>query len=191
MFFYSVRIFKSAGVASENAAYANLGAGCINLFVACFSPFLMKTVNRRPLSMISCSGSAIFLIVLGVVIYCIEMADWLPFACIASVFAYLIFYQIGLGPIPYFIGSEIFEVPTRPAGMALGSVSSWSCNFLVALLFPTLQEAMGAWVFTIFAATCVLLTLILKRYLPETRGRNPSETAQLIAKGFSSQPNVK
>lgn len=190
VFFYSVRIFKSAGVPPENAEYANLGAGCINLFVAFFSPLLMKTINRRPLSMLSCAGSFVFLVVLTFVIHFIELADWLPYACVASVFAYLIFYQIGLGPIPYFIGSEIFEVPTRPAGMALGSVSSWSCNFLVALLFPTFQVWWGAWVFLPFAVTCLLLTVLLKVYLPETRGKNPSETAPLVAQGFASRPNV-
>lgn len=105
VFFYSVRIFKSAGVPPEDAEYANLGAGCINLFVAFFSPFLMKTVNRRPLALISCFGSFVFLVVLTCIVHFIELADWLPYACVASVFVYLIFYQIGLGPIPYFIGS--------------------------------------------------------------------------------------
>lgn len=105
VFFYSVRIFQKAGVEKEQAEYANLGAGCINLFVAFFSPLLMKTINRRPLSMFSCAGSFVFLIVLTFVVHFIELAEWLPYACIASVFAYLIFYQLGLGPIPYFIGS--------------------------------------------------------------------------------------
>lgn len=105
VFFYSVRIFKSAGVPAEDAEYANLGAGCINLFVAFFSPILMRKVNRRPLSKLSCAGSCIFLVVLTFVINFIELADWLPYACIAAVFLYLIFYQLGLGPIPYFIGS--------------------------------------------------------------------------------------
>lgn len=191
VFFYSVRIFKSAGVPPESAEYANLGAGCINLLVACFSPFLMKTVNRRPLSMLSCFGSFVFLLVLTAVVHFIELASWLPYACVASVFAYLISYQIGLGPIPYFIGSEIFEVATRPAGMALGSVASWSCNFLVALLFPTFQVWWGAWVFLPFAITCLLLTVLLKVYLPETRGKNPADTAPLVAKGFASRPNAQ
>lgn len=110
VFFYSGRIFKSAGVPKEHAQYANLGAGCVNLFVAFFSPFLMKTVNRRPLSMLSCFGSFVFLIVLTAVVHFIDLADWLPYACIASVFAYLIFYQMGLGPIPYFIGSGMVDI---------------------------------------------------------------------------------
>lgn len=105
VFFYSVRIFKSAGVDASDAEYANLGAGCINLFVAFFSPFLMKTINRRPLGMLSCAGSCVFLFILTFVIHFINLAPWLPYASIASVFCYLIFYQIGLGPIPYFIGS--------------------------------------------------------------------------------------
>lgn len=105
VFFYSVQIFKSAGVEASKAEWANLGAGCINLFIAFFSPFLMKTINRRPLSMLSCFGSSVFLFLLTFVVYFIDTAVWLSYACIASVFCYIIFYQIGLGPIPYFIGS--------------------------------------------------------------------------------------
>lgn len=34
-----------------------------------------------------------------------DLATFLPFACIVAVFGYIIAYQFGLGPIPYFIGS--------------------------------------------------------------------------------------
>uniref|UniRef100_A0A182SJZ0 Major facilitator superfamily (MFS) profile domain-containing protein n=1 Tax=Anopheles maculatus TaxID=74869 RepID=A0A182SJZ0_9DIPT len=103
---------------------------------------------------------------------------------------YILFYQIGLGPIPYFIGSELFEVGPRPAAMALGSLASWGCNFIVAMLFTTLQSAWGAFVFLPFACTCVALTVLLKIYLPETRGKHISQIVPLVAKGFSSKPLV-
>lgn len=33
------------------------------------------------------------------------MASWLPFASIIAVFAYILAFEIGLGPVPYFIAS--------------------------------------------------------------------------------------
>lgn len=34
-----------------------------------------------------------------------DEASWLSYACVVALFGYIIFYQLGLGPIPYFIGS--------------------------------------------------------------------------------------
>jgi SP family facilitated glucose transporter-like MFS transporter 3 len=118
------------------------------------------------------------------------VANWLAYACVVTLFGYIIFYQIGLGPIPYFIGSELFEVSTRSAAMSLGSLASWSGNFLVGMLFPTLRTYMGPWVFLIFATVCLLLSLFLYVYLPETRGKEISEISESVSKGFKSRPNV-
>lgn len=105
VFYYSVSIFETAGFSPKVAEWANLGAGCINLLTAFFSPLLMANVNRRPLAFISCLASGLFLATLVVIFHYIAVVSWFPNACILAVFGYIVFYQIGLGPIPYFIGS--------------------------------------------------------------------------------------
>ncbi len=139
-----------------------------------------------------------------------ELASWLPYACIAAVFGYIIALQLGLGPIPYFIGTgslkhyafkviinprifdflakELFESAPRPAAMSLGSLSLWTCNFIVGMAFPSLLELWGAFIFLAFAVVCFTLAVFLKFYLPETRGRNSSDIAPLVADGFKSKP---
>lgn len=61
-------IFESAGFSSRNAKWANLGAGCVNLLTACFSPLLMAKVNRRPIALWSCFFSGVFLTILTFVV---------------------------------------------------------------------------------------------------------------------------
>lgn len=190
VFYYSVQIFVKAGFSPTNAKWANLAAGCLNLTTAFFGPLIMTRVNRRPLIFWSCLISGFFLFQLTFVVYFIDKVSWFPFACIAAVLFYIFFYQIGLGPIPYFIGSELFEVGPRPAAMAMGSLASWTCNFIVGMTFPTLQSLWGAFVFLPFAIVCVLLAILLRIYLPETRGKDASEIAPLVSKGFNSRPNV-
>lgn len=56
------------------------------------------------------------------------------------------------------------------------------------MTFPTLQMAMGASVFLIFATVCLSLTIFLKFYMPETRGKDTSVVARLVADGFKSRP---
>ncbi|XP_053666520.1 solute carrier family 2, facilitated glucose transporter member 3-like [Anopheles marshallii] len=187
VFFYSVSIFESVGLSSNAAKFANLGVGCLNLFVSLFLPLLMARYNRRALSILSCSCCAIILFILTLSIHFNDLAEWFSYVCIGSILLYIIFFQLGLGPIPFFIGSELFDLGPRPTAMALGSLSSWGCNFIVGMAFPTLQSVWGAFVFLPFSITCVLLTVLVKFYLPETRGKEVTDVAQKVAHGFRSK----
>lgn len=83
--------------------------------------------------------------------------------------------------------AELFEVAPRPVAMSMGSLASWSCNFIIGMAFPPLSNAWGAFVFLPFSVTCTLLFILTKLYLPETRGRDPSEVAPMVANGFRSK----
>jgi MFS transporter, SP family, solute carrier family 2 (facilitated glucose transporter), member 3 len=72
--------------------------------------------------------------------------------------------------------------------MSMGSLSSWFFNFMVAMTFPIVEKAIGASVFLIFAFVCLLLAILLKFYMPETRGKDISEIAKIVADGFRSHP---
>lgn len=140
----------------------------------------------------------------------------MPWLCTVAVLAYVIFYGIGLGPIPFFIGSELFEVGPRPAAMSLGSMFNWGGNFLVGMTFPSLQAAIGPYVFLIFAVCILILVqfneyvvlsvvvsqratfcsqrnvkiVYYRTYLPETRGRSTTDIAAAMTQGFKSKPNA-
>lgn len=187
VFYYSVEIFQHAGLSATNAKWANLGAGCVNLVTALFTPLIMKKCDRRPIIMGSCFFAGIFLFILTFVVHFIEKVSWFPIACVFTVFSYILAYQIGLGPIPYFIGSELFEVAPRPAAMSLGSLASWFCNFYIGATFLRMRELMGAFVFLPFAIVCFGLVALTGRYLPETRGRQASDVVPLVSHGFSSR----
>ncbi|KAH8371635.1 hypothetical protein KR093_008344, partial [Drosophila rubida] len=187
IFYYSVSIFTKAGFSEANAQWANLGAGCLNLTISLLGPLLMATCRRRTLMMLSSSLCAVFLFCIAFVLNYIESVSWFAWACIVCIMGYIFFYQFGLGPIPYFIGSELFEVAPRSVAMSMGSLASWTCNFIIGMAFPSLQSAWGAFVFLPFSVTCVLLFLLTKFYLPETLGRDPSDVAPLVAKGFRSK----
>lgn len=188
VFYYSVMIFQNAGLSEANAKWSNLGVGVVNLITAFFTPYIMERYNRRPVILLSCMLSGLFLVSLCVSIELTHVISWFSVLCVLAVFAYILVYQIGLGPIPYFIGSELFEVSTRSAAMSLGSLSSWACNFLVAMAFQPIAEAIGkSLVFLVFACACFALCVLLYRYLPESRGKQPSEIAPIVAHGFRSK----
>ncbi|KAG5670887.1 hypothetical protein PVAND_001119 [Polypedilum vanderplanki] len=188
VFYYSVSFFEAIGFTKANAEWANLGAGCLNLFVSFFSPVLMEKVDRRPLILLSSIGCGIFLLLLSIFYGYNYYSSSFPILCVIALLGYILLYQIGLGPIPFFAATELFEVAPRSSAMALASLSSWTCNFLVGMTFPTLRKSMGASVFLIFAVVCFALTALLKFYLPETRGKDINEITQLVDNGFRSRP---
>lgn len=83
---------------------------------------------------------------------------------IIAVLAFVLFYGIGLGPIPYFIGSELFDVGPRSAAMSIGSVCNWGGNFVVGMTFTLLQQIIGPYSFLIFIGS-ILFLAIFSRYL--------------------------
>ncbi|CAD7013844.1 unnamed protein product [Ceratitis capitata] len=186
IFYYSVSIFLRAGLSPTAAEMANLGAGSVNLIISLLGPYLMSRFNRRPLLLFSTFFSGVSLMSFAVMLYFIDYVSWFAMGCVSCIFLYIFFFQLGLAPIPFFIGSELFEVAPRPAAMSLGCVSSWVCNFTVGMLFPTLQEAWGSLVFVPFSIDCALLFMLTKRYLPETKGRDPAQVGPLMANGFKS-----
>lgn len=188
VFYYSVSIFESTGLSNINSQLATIGAGCCNFFMSVLSIYLQGKFNRRLLIQISLSSAGFFLIVLTLSVTYMHAAYWMPFICIIGVLGFVLTYGIGLGPIPYFIGSELFEVGPRPSAMALGSMANWGGNFVIGLCFPFMQSYLGAISFFLFALVVLVLFVLVRVYLPETRGVNISKIAALCQNGFSSKP---
>lgn len=61
----------------------------------------------------------------------------MSFVCIVAILVYVAFFEIGPGPIPWFIVAELFSQGPRPAAMAVAGCSNWTSNFLVGMLFPS------------------------------------------------------
>ncbi|XP_076168288.1 solute carrier family 2, facilitated glucose transporter member 5 isoform X2 [Ptiloglossa arizonensis] len=191
VFYYSNSIFLQAGLGVAGAQYATLGTGVANIVMALVSVPVMSSLNRRGVLLTSnylCFGC---LVVLCSTILLINVTSYMPFVCTVAILAYVIFYGIGLGPIPYFIGSELFDVGPRPIAMALGSVFNWGGNFIVGMMFPIVETIIGAYTFLIFAGFLLILGHIVRIYLPETRGRSTMDVAASVSQGFNSRPNSR
>ncbi|KAM7411037.1 hypothetical protein PAMA_021155 [Pampus argenteus] len=109
-----------------------------------------------------------------------DQLRWMSYVSIVAVFSFVAFFEIGPGPIPWFIVAELFSQGPRPAAIAVAGFSNWSANFLVGMGFPYVEQLCGPYVFVIF--TVLLLGFFVFTYfkVPETRGRTFDE----IAAGF-------
>lgn len=62
----------------------------------------------------------------------------LSYLAIVAVFGFVASFEMGPGPIPWFIVAELFSQGPRPAAMAVSGLSNWTANFVVGLGFPKL-----------------------------------------------------
>lgn len=81
-------------------------------------------------------------------------------------------FAVGLGTIPFLITAEVY--PTYAVGAASSSalVVNWLCNFIIGLIFPTLQSAMHEYVFLIFMGIAFVVALFIIIFVPETKQKS-------------------
>lgn len=116
-------------------------------------------------------GMAFCSILMTVSLLLKDSYTFMSYICIGAILIYVAFFEIGPGPIPWFIVAELFSQGPRPAAMAVAGCSNWTSNFLVGLLFPLAAASLGAYVFIVFAVFLIIFLLFTFFKVPETRGR--------------------
>ncbi|KAH8372990.1 hypothetical protein KR009_009610 [Drosophila setifemur] len=189
IFFYSLAILTDAGFSAGAATWLNLGIGCFNLCTSLLGPLLIHKFPRRPLMMLSCFICALSLFAMSFGLFYLNSSDStvLTYFCAGFILAFILGFQLGLGPIAYFIGSELLEDSPRPVAMSMGSLFSWIGNFLVGMCFPLLQSVCSSFAFLPCMCVCIYCLLLTWRYLPETRGREPKDVKALMSQGLASK----
>lgn len=133
--------------------------------------------------MIGLGGMACCSILMTIALLLKDQLNGMSFVCIGAILVYVAFFEIGPGPIPWFIVAELFSQGPRPAAMAVAGCSNWTSNFLVGLLFPSAAFYLGPYVFIVFAAFLVIFLVFTFFKVPETRGR----TFEEITRAFEGQ----
>lgn len=68
-----------------------------------------------------------------------DQLRWMSYISIAAVFSFVAFFEIGPGPIPWFIVAELFSQGPRPAAIAVAGFCNWTANFLVGMCFQYVE----------------------------------------------------
>lgn len=71
--------------------------------------------------------------------------SWMSYVSMASIFLFVSFFEIGPGPIPWFIVAELFSQGPRPAAIALAGCCNWTCNFVIGMTFQYIQVCGWGW----------------------------------------------
>ncbi|EHB12479.1 Solute carrier family 2, facilitated glucose transporter member 2 [Heterocephalus glaber] len=116
---------------------------------------------------------------------------WMSYMSMSAIFLFVSFFEIGPGPIPWFMVAEFFSQGPRPTALALAAFSNWACNFIIALCFQYIADFCGPYVFFLFAGVVLAFTLFTFFKVPETKGKSFEEIAAEFRKKSGSAKRSK
>ncbi|XP_005988781.1 solute carrier family 2, facilitated glucose transporter member 1 [Latimeria chalumnae] len=186
VFYFSTSIFAKAGV--EQPVYATIGAGVVNTAFTVVSLFVVERAGRRTLHLVGLAGMAGCAVLMTIALLCLEKMAWMSYISIVSIFGFVAFFEIGPGPIPWFIVAELFSQGPRPSAFAVAGLSNWTSNFIVGMGFQYVEQLCGPYVFIIFTILLIIFFVFTYFRVPETKGRTFDEIASSFRQGGSSSP---
>lgn len=182
--YYAPTIMSQAGFSGTSTQLAaTVGIGVMNVLMTLVAMLVVDRFGRRPLFILGFLGAAVSLAVIAFAMRA-DTPGMAPLA-LAGLFAYIAFFAVSLGPLPWLYMSELFPTVLRSRGMAMASVANWIFNFIVVFSFPVIVSYFGAAVtFAMFGIFCAIGAVYSWFYAPETKGVSLEEIEKRHSVGF-------
>lgn len=172
---YSQTIFKTIDTANNfNPSIISIILASVQLATVILCTLTVDRVGRRPLLLLSITGTTICNIIVGLYFFLDLTMDtttfaWLP---IATIMVFIFCYNIGLPTVNLAILGEIF--PTNLKAIAGLTYTIWTAllSFTVSKLFQVVSDGLGShvtfWGFAVFGLIFIPFAWLL---IPETKGK--------------------
>lgn len=176
--YYDVQIFGRAGFdTAADAVLASIVVGFVNMGATIVAIRYVDRLGRKPLLVAGLIGMTTGLVLLGVAFF-FEGSVSAAVSLIAML-VYIGSFAASLGPVVWVLIGEIYPQRVREPAMSFAVMVNWISNFVVALTFLSLLDALGASLtFFLYAAIAVLSTIFVITKVPETKGRTLEEIAE-------------
>lgn len=186
VFYYSTSFFE--GVIDDPLVGTTI-VGAVNVVATYAALLLMDRCGRKTLILWSAGG--MFLSCIFIVLALVGILN--NMVALLAVNVYVIFFELGLGPVPWLIVAEMFDAKYVATAMSTCSQVNWACNFVVGLVFPYMNKYLGPYSFVPFATVLAFVFGYAVFILPETQGTTPEElAAEMVRRNSQSivyQPN--
>lgn len=175
--FYAEKIFKTFAI-SLNPPGAAIILGFCLVSSTYFSTMLLRSFRRRVLLMASFISMALSLGSLAIY-YHVKAANlqssstWVPLFTLCM---YVTVYAMGVGPIPWLMLREIFPSNVTRRASAITAGFHWFLAFGATKMYQNLVDLVGpGWSLWHFAVTCIVATIFVFFFVPETKGKTYEE----------------
>ncbi|XP_046382414.1 facilitated trehalose transporter Tret1-2 homolog [Ischnura elegans] len=172
------------GEPAMEASTAAMVVGAVQIVASWAVTMLVDRAGRRILLILSCALSSISLFAFGAYSYLdvhsrASGLGWLPVTCLVI---YILFYILGLGPLPWVAMSELFPNRAKSAASLLTSVFTCGAGFVVTRTFQPISSPEGPYVAYWLYASCSLAgAIFVALLLPETKGKTLEQIQRELA----------
>ncbi|CAH9119145.1 unnamed protein product [Cuscuta epithymum] len=178
--YYSTSVFRSAGITSDVAASALVGAS--NVFGTIVASSLMDKQGRKSLLLTSFSGMAASMLLLSLSFTWKALAPYSGTLAVVGTVLYVLSFSLGAGPVPALLLPEIFASRIRAKAVALSLGMHWISNFVIGLYFLSVVNKFGiSTVYLGFASVCALAVIYIAGNVVETKGRSLEEIERALS----------
>jgi sugar porter (SP) family MFS transporter len=170
--YYAPTIFQMVGFSqAATAVLASVGIGVINVIMTFVAIYLLDRVGRKPLLDIGLAGMAFSMFAVAVSIY-FQKIQGAHILSLIFTMAFVGFFAISMGPIPWLMAPEILPTKLRGKLMAVAACSNWVFNFIISATFLSLVEFFGFVItFSLFGFLSILALLFFHTAAPETKDK--------------------
>lgn len=172
---YFPTMLVSLGFSTNTALLSAVVLGLTKLLFTAWVVFVVDRWGRKPLLLI---GNVIMFITLGLTGYVVlNVHDKTTLGTVTLVLLvlYLAGYELGWGAVVWVMMAEVFPLKVRAEGMGVSAVVLWASTGLVTYYFPIMSDkqhlGIGKSMYA-FALVSVVLFILVKWLVPETKGRS-------------------
>ncbi|KAL8647715.1 MAG: hypothetical protein Q9210_005390 [Variospora velana] len=181
--FYSSSIFQRVGYTAEQALYASLGYGAVQVVFTIPTLFLIDTKGRRTLTLATFPFMAIFLLAAGLSLLKTTGSRGEQIGpVVLFVYLFTIAYSLGEGPVAFQYSAEVFPTIQREQGMAWAVCINNTFAGILSLTFPRMQSVMtptGA--FGFYAGLNLIAWFMIFCFVRETKQLTLEELDQVFS----------
>ncbi|KAH7145539.1 general substrate transporter, partial [Dactylonectria estremocensis] len=177
--YYAPTIFMSAGFSSVSSSLFLTGLfGVVKLLSAIAFMFIfVKIKGNRFWLLFGSTICGISMFILAYFVKALPPHDQLGdekitlggIISVLTVYVFAFSFSVSLGPISWNVCSEIFPLHINAKCCAITTCTQWLFQIAIAYITPPLLASVGWLTYIIFATFCIVTTIWVYFYMPETR----------------------
>ncbi|KAM8960715.1 solute carrier family 2, facilitated glucose transporter member 11-like [Pelodytes ibericus] len=172
VYFYAYDIFHNAGIPDSLTPYVSVGIGLTEILTTILCGSVIDRLGRKLLLWVNYGVLALTLALLTTTLSLQDSHFWLPYVSSLLIFIFTLSFGLGPGGVSCVLPTEMFIQSYRPAAYNLVGILNWVGLFVLGLVFPFIEEAMGTFCFIFFLIYCFSMAVFSFMIIPETKDRS-------------------
>ncbi|CCD71301.1 Major facilitator superfamily (MFS) profile domain-containing protein [Caenorhabditis elegans] len=171
--FYSTDFLMDAGFSYELSESVSTGMLFLSSLSTIVGMFIVEKYSRKWLLIGTASVNIAAILVFSLSAILSHYWTWIGYGCIICLILHGISYSVAMGPIAWFITSELVPINFRAASQSLVLALNHTVALVLAFLTFPLYKTIGPITLVIFfVIPGILCIIMLILYLPETKDKH-------------------